>query len=136
MSAWAGLGYYSRARGEPERYPRRAAKAKRPERHGAVFVLRRGARVWQVRRPDKGLLGGMAGLPTTPWRAREWTGAEALRHAPASAAWAKSGAVRHVFTHFALTLDVYAARGPAPEQGWWGPIDALPTVFRKAASLV
>ncbi|HRE46012.1 MAG TPA: A/G-specific adenine glycosylase, partial [Terricaulis sp.] len=37
----------ARAGGAPETYPRKTAKAARPERRGAVFVLKRGARVWQ-----------------------------------------------------------------------------------------
>lgn len=125
----------ARATGAPERYPRKSAKAKRPERFGAVFVLKRGARVWQVRRPDQGLLGGMAGLPTTEWRESTLNDASALEHAPVAAAWDKVGQVRHVFTHFALTLDVYAAKGASPNDGWWGDVTALPTVFRKAAEL-
>ncbi|GIK50793.1 MAG: A/G-specific adenine glycosylase [Hyphomonadaceae bacterium] len=127
--------------GAPETYPRRAAKAERPRRHGAVFLLEPPAlspaarEFWLVRRPDKGLLGGMAALPTTEWRAKKWTRAEALAHAPAKAAWRKIGAVEHVFTHFALTLDVYAADAAPAGDGWWGDASALPTVFKKAADV-
>jgi A/G-specific adenine glycosylase len=120
--------------GAPETYPRRAAKAERPQRFGAVFVLSRGKEIWLERRPDKGLLGGMAGLPTTDWGAR-LSEAEALKQAPAKVAWRRVGEVRHVFTHFALTLDVYAAEGEATGEGWWGDGGALPTVFKKAAAL-
>ncbi|MEJ0059555.1 MAG: NUDIX domain-containing protein [Terricaulis sp.] len=92
--------------------------------------------IWLVRRPDKGLLGGMAGLPTTPWREEAWSAEEARTHAPANADWRPLGAVRHVFTHFALTLDVWSARAePADAGGWWANAGALPTVFRKAAEL-
>jgi hypothetical protein len=47
--------------------------------------------------------------------------------------------VRHVFTHFALTLDVWTGEGEA--EGEWVARDALagaglPTVFRKAAALL
>jgi A/G-specific adenine glycosylase len=124
------------ARGAPETYPRKTAKAARPKRYGAVFVLRRGDAVWQVRRPDKGLLGGMAGLPTTDWRAGAWDEASALQYAPVAALWDRLGQVRHVFTHFALTLDVYAAEAAPPNDGWWGEPSALPTVFRKATDLI
>jgi A/G-specific adenine glycosylase len=120
------------ARGAPDTFPRRAGKAKRAERFGAAFVLRRGERVWLVRRPDAGLLGGMAGLPSTEWRARAWTRRTALKHAPAEARWTKAGQVRHVFTHFGLTLDVYAADAAPGGDGWWGDANALPSVFKKA----
>jgi A/G-specific adenine glycosylase len=120
------------AAGAPETYPRRAAKADRPRRYGAAFRIARGDQFWLVRRPDKGLLGGMAALPTTEWRAKKITRAEALKHAPVSAAWKKVGQIEHVFTHFALTLDVYEADCAPPNDGWWGDASALPTVFKKA----
>jgi A/G-specific adenine glycosylase len=123
----------ARAAGAPERYPRRPAKAERPRRHGAVFRIERNGKLWLVRRPDTGLLGGMAALPTTEWRARRWRRAEVLRQAPVAGDWKKVGAVDHVFTHFALTLDVYSAPTAPPNDGWWGDASALPTVFKKAA---
>jgi A/G-specific adenine glycosylase len=123
------------ASGAPETFPRRAAKAQRPKRHGAVFRIAHAGAYWLVRRPDNGLLGGMAALPTTDWRAKKWTRAEALAHAPCVGDWQKVGAVKHVFTHFELALDVYAAIAAPSDEGWWGEADVLPTVFRKAAKL-
>lgn len=123
------------ATGAPETYPRRAAKAERPQRFGVAFRAERDGAIWLVRRPDKGLLGGMAGLPTTEWRGDAWPRAEALKHAPFKAKWKHLGAVRHVFTHFALTLDVYTASAEPSGEGWWADAKALPTVFKKAALL-
>ncbi len=123
------------ASGRPETYPRRLAKAARPKRYGAVFRIERDGALWLVRRPDKGLLGGMAALPTTEWRARKWTRADAVKNAPCDGEWKKIGTVEHVFTHFALTLDVYAARTSPMGEGWWGAASVLPTVFKKAALL-
>jgi A/G-specific adenine glycosylase len=123
------------ASGAAEAYPRRKARTARPERHGVAFRLRRGGDILLVRRADKGLLGGMTGLPTTPWREAVWSKAEALEHAPADVEWQESGAVRHVFTHFALTLAVWSGAGDA-EGDWHAVADVaalgLPTVFRKA----
>ena len=121
------------ATGSPEMFPRRAPKAERPKRFGVAFRIERDGAYWLVRRPDKGLLGGMAGLPTTEWRGKTWSRAEALKYAPASAPWDRIGVVRHVFTHFALTLDVYAADAAPMGEGFWGDARALPTVFKKAA---
>jgi A/G-specific adenine glycosylase len=121
--------------GAPETYPRRAAKAERPRRYGAVFRIERDGAFWLVRRPDKGLLGGMAGLPTTEWRSKEWSRAEALTHAPVESPWKKIGKAEHVFTHFALTLDVYAANADPSGDGWWGDASTLPTVFRKTTQI-
>ena len=126
LTAWCA----AYASGTPERYPLKFAKADRPRRRGVVWVLRDGeGRVALVRRPDKGLLGGMLGLPTSDWSA---TAADIPPPAPAE--WRDVGAVEHVFTHFALTLEVRVATG----QGdflWRAPDEArasLPTVFRKA----
>lgn len=121
------------ASGAAETYPRRTAKPERPQRFGVAFRIERAGKFWLVRRPDKGLLGGMAGLPTTLWREKPWTRAQALKHAPTQASWKKAGEVRHVFTHFALTLDVYAASCEMVGDGWWGDASVLPTVFKKAS---
>ncbi|HYD73827.1 MAG TPA: A/G-specific adenine glycosylase [Candidatus Binatia bacterium] len=123
------------ASGAPETYPRRAVKVERPQRYGAAFRIERNGSFWLVRRPDNGLLGGMAALPTTEWRAKKWRRADAFAHAPASANWKKIGQVEHVFTHFALMLDVYAAQAQPAGEGWWGEASVLPTVFRKATRL-
>ena len=65
-----------------------------------------------------------------------------LPHAPADAPWeVLPGTVRHVFTHFALELAVYAAEvADRPQaEGEWVPVDgltarALPTVMRKVVA--
>ncbi|MBX3485839.1 A/G-specific adenine glycosylase [Phenylobacterium sp.] len=123
------------ATGAPEAYPRKAAKAERPHRHGVAYVLTRGDQVALVRRPPQGLLGGMLALPTSAWRAARWTDAEALAAAPADAPWRGVGEVEHGFTHFTLTLRLLRAEGDADDV-IWSPrrdLDALPSVFLKAA---
>jgi A/G-specific adenine glycosylase len=90
-----------------------------------------------VRRPDKGLLGGMAALPTSDWLSRPLTSAEARASAPASADWRAMGEVEHVFTHFALTLTVLKAEVSCDIEGavWTSAARAgegLPSVFLKA----
>jgi A/G-specific adenine glycosylase len=127
----------ARTGGRPDAYPRRSPKPDRPHRHGAVFVLRRGGEVALVRRPPKGLLGGMLGLPTTAWRAKRFAAAEALEAAPAKAAWRRIGEVEHGFTHFSLTLDVWRADGDSSDPSLaWLPLDRAiaetPTAFAKA----
>jgi A/G-specific adenine glycosylase len=127
------------AEGEPETYPRRTAKPERPHRYGVAYVLTRGPEVALVRRPPKGLLGGMLALPTSDWRADRWSEAEALAAAPAAAAWRGVGEVEHGFTHFTLTLQLMRAEAEAAEGLIWSPrrdLDALPSVFLKAARAV
>ena len=125
----------ARLTGAPQTYPRRTAKAARPERHGAAYLLTRGDRVALVRRPARGLLGGMLGLPTSDWRAEPWGGAEAVAAAPVAADWRPAGEIRHVFTHFALTLAVYRAEGDWAGATWTprAELEAMPSVFLKAA---
>jgi len=123
------------ATGEPQTFPRRALKAERPHRHGVAYVLTRGEEVALVRRPPRGLLGGMLALPTSDWRAARWREAEALAAAPARAAWRSAGEVEHGFTHFTLTLQLYRAEGTM-EGAVWTPraqLGVLPSVFLKAA---
>ena len=92
-----------------------------------------------VRRPDSGLLGGMMMPPSSEWRAAKQK--DALEGAPLDLAWEHVGEVRHVFTHFALRLDVYRAEAPARAKvaGEWltakDALAALPTVGRKAVAL-
>jgi A/G-specific adenine glycosylase len=123
------------ATGEPETYPRKTRKAERPHRNGVAYILTRGNEVALVRRPPKGLLGGMLALPTSDWRAIGWSDAEAHAAAPLAADWRPVGEVEHVFTHFSLTLRLLKAEGDS-EGFVWTPrsgLDALPSVFLKAA---
>jgi A/G-specific adenine glycosylase len=125
------------ASGAPEAYPRRLARTPRPHRHGVAYVLTRDGQVALIRRPPRGLLGGMLGLPTSDWRAAPWSGPEALAAAPTAGPWRRAGEIRHVFTHFSLTLEIHVARaGPACAGFVWAPIDealaAVPSLFRKA----
>ncbi|RAK58175.1 A/G-specific adenine glycosylase [Phenylobacterium deserti] len=123
------------ATGAPDSFPRKSAKAERPHRYGVAYVLTRGDEVALVRRPPKGLLGGMLALPTSEWRAERWSETEALAAAPADAPWRGVGEVEHGFTHFTLTLQLLRAEGDAGEV-IWSPrrdLDALPSVFLKAA---
>ena len=78
------------ATGAPETYPRKTRKADRPHRHGTAFVATRGDRVGLVRRPDKGLLGGMLALPTTCGPPRPRTACAPPLDAPTGAPRARS----------------------------------------------
>lgn len=126
--------------------PRRAAKAPRPARFGAQFWLTDAAgAVLLRRRPERGLLAGMVELPGTAWReGGAWAETAALAAAPLAADWRRIGVVRHVFTHFGLTLDVYAATvaafSAADLGGFSRPVaaladEALPSVMRKCVRL-
>ena len=121
--------------GAAETYPRKTPKAVRPHRHGVAYVLTRGDQIALVRRPPRGLLGGMLALPSSDWRSAPWTDAEAMAAAPAVLAWRDVGQVEHGFTHFTLTLRLLRAEGDAEGVIWSPPrdLEGLPSVFLKAA---
>lgn len=125
--------------GDPENFPVRLPKADKPLRRGAAFVAVRGDGAILLRkRPDKGLLGGMTEVPTTAWTARI-DGATTQAAAPFPADWKRAGTISHVFTHFALELEIFLARsnGETPAGHFWSlrqdiSGEALPTVMKKA----
>ncbi len=115
------------AMGMPEAYPVKAARKVRPVRHGVAHWIERDGAVWLVRRPAKGLLGGMAALPGSEWGDEPMTD-------PMQAE------ITHGFTHFELRLAVVAGC-VAEGDGWWQPIDrlaeaGLPTLYLKAVQAV
>ncbi|RUW79116.1 A/G-specific adenine glycosylase [Mesorhizobium sp. M1E.F.Ca.ET.063.01.1.1] len=124
--------------GDPERFPVRLPKDDKPLRRGAAFVAQRSDGAILLRkRPDKGLLGGMTEVPTTAWTARI-DGATTPAAAPFPADWRRAGRIGHVFTHFALELEVFHAhiKGDVPGGHFWSLAheisgEALPTVMKK-----
>jgi A/G-specific adenine glycosylase len=132
----------ARERGDQETFPRKAPKREGDLRRGAAFVaLRDDGRVLLRSRPEKGLLGGMSEVPTTPW-ATDFDLEKSRSAAPFTRLkWQRrAGVVRHVFTHFPLELTVFAANVPAktaaPKGVRWVKLgdlagEALPNVMRK-----
>lgn len=115
------------ASGRPESFPRPKVRTTRPQRYGTAWWIERDRHLWLVRRPRRGLLGGMAALPGSVWTE--------TRSAPTM----EMGTVRHLFTHFALDLSIEPRVDPVGE-GWWQPLDqlekaGLPTLYRRACVL-
>jgi A/G-specific adenine glycosylase len=123
-------------------FPVKAAKSVKPERTGQAYWIERDQQVYLVTRPNKGLLGGMRALPGGDWTVQQ---APQAVEAPAFAATMDAlGSITHVFTHFHLTLSVFAItlKKDCNVQlpGEWWPVErlneaGLPTVFAKAARL-
>ncbi|MEO7634010.1 MAG: NUDIX domain-containing protein, partial [Sphingomicrobium sp.] len=116
------------ASGAPERFPARKQRRERPHRYGIAQWTEQDGHVWLVRRPPRGLLGGMAALPGDEWS--DAVPAPAPGHL---------GTIRHVFTHFSLDL-IVARRDRAVGDGWWQPLGeldraGLPTLYRRATEL-
>lgn len=124
--------------GVPGRYPLRAPRAAKPQRVGHVYWLEAAGAVLLVRRPSRGLLGGLLALPTGDWT--PGPAPDPVSRAPAPADWRPAGvSVTHAFTHFDLMLEIWAARlteRPAVAGAHWLPTAelpaaGLPTLMRK-----
>jgi A/G-specific adenine glycosylase len=128
--------------GRAAELPVKPPKRAKPLRHGRALWIMRDVRspdaaVWLVRRPDKGMLGGMRALPGGEW-------GDAPLPAPQGAR--VLGTIRHVFTHFSLDLAVDHVKNPASiaaltvAEGEWWPMTrldeaGLPTLYRRAAEI-
>lgn len=124
-----------------EQFPVKAPKRVKPQRIGQAFWIERDGAVWLVKRPDKGMLGGMRALPDNDWSAR----GDGTGQAPLEGNWDHLGTVRHSFTHFDLDLQLMLYSGSdwarlETTAGEWWPVAeldraGLPTLFAKAARL-
>lgn len=95
--------------------PRRTPKAAKPQRRGIAWVVLHDDAILLEQRPPKGLLGGTLAFPSTGWDGSELP-------PPLDADWQRLGHVTHVFTHFALELQVMLAQATGnPRRGTWMP---------------
>lgn len=129
------------ASGTPETFPAKKTKVEKPQRYGTIFWLERDRAVLVVRRPARGLLGGMRALPTGPWT----DSSPGLEGAPGDTEWRLlDTTVTHAFTHFRLELALAVGKTEAHSaagDGEYWPVDrldeaGLPTVFAKAADAI
>ena len=105
----------ARAGGTPQSYPVKTRKLKRSHRENALLWLRRGAEVFLVQRPHKGVWAGLWSLP-------EHAGVQALdgwmADSTGQGVWLPP--IEHALTHFDWTLHTLAwrlsAAAPLPAQ--------------------
>lgn len=120
----------ARAQGIAADLPRKAAKPPKPQRSGTAWVALNGDAILLERRAPKGLLGGTLAFPSTGWDGSD-------QDAPMGADWRALDPVQHIFTHFALNLQVRVAHVTGnPERGFWMPrseftASDLPGLMRK-----
>lgn len=130
----------ARIAGTAAELPKKTPKRKVPTRQGIAYVVRRDDGAWLLEtRPEKGLLGGMLGFPTTDW------GDAPLADPPLETEWVTlNEQARHTFTHFHLELTVLTATVPKDANLGRGfyinnkdfNAKDLPTAMRKVHTLV
>ena len=131
-------GCAARVAGTPEVWPVKAPKKPKPERRGIAYVaIDPGGRACLVTRPETGMLGGMLAFPSAGWTPTDpaYDPANPMAGAPFDADWTLApDPVAHVFTHFALSMDVAVARLAGEQEGNdWRKVRpaSLPTLMRK-----
>jgi len=124
----------ARRLGIAETLPARAPKIAKPVRLGIAWAAVSGGRVQVIRRPGRGLLGGMLALPSS-----DWAETPPVPAPPVAGDWRTVGEVRHAFSHFHLRLEVRRAdldRLPGESRPLTEAAAAMPTVFAKAVRLL
>ena len=102
--------------GDIERYPQKKQRVKiKNVRAGCAVIQRPDGSVLLARRPDDGLLGGMWEFPSADYPTRK-TAEKSLTEAWKDRLGVRlqikdhRGAIKHVFTHRRLTLDVFTGQ--------------------------
>lgn len=135
----------AKKQGVEEALPARQKKAQKPKKYGYVYWIEnpQGAVLFE-RRPEKGLFGGMVGLPGSDWSVDK----KGLRHIAIIQKQKKREAlpekVLHSFTHFDLELTIEKTRlsaAKARRYTHWVSREeigglGLPTLFRKTVKLM
>lgn len=136
----------ARKAGNAEDLPRKLPKKAKPAKFGKVYWIENAkGQVMIQKRADKGLYGGLYQFPTTDWLAE--SSAAVLRHPdhiPARGLKSAGVSVRHSFTHFELSLEIWQVKShmrSLPEGGKWVSLaalerHALPSLMQKVVRLM
>lgn len=127
-----------------EKLPIKEKPKARPQKYGHVYWVTDGkGRVLIHRRPQKGLLGGMAGLPTSNWVTdKKEIVPPAIFGKTKETSPMPRITIEHTFTHFDLQLALHKAemlKVNAPDYYWIKTDEikdaGLPTVFSKVLKI-
>jgi A/G-specific adenine glycosylase len=116
------------AQGDAANFPFKRKKVKIPEKHALAYIYIHDNEIGIEKRPDKGMLGGMVGFPTSDWVDVK----EALPDHD------NKIFIRHVFTHFALTLYPVVIHEKTDRMIDKAQVDniGLPTLFQKLWNMI
>ncbi|HNQ91787.1 MAG TPA: A/G-specific adenine glycosylase [Alphaproteobacteria bacterium] len=128
----------ARVAGTAEQFPMREKKQPKLSRAGQVYWIETKDGIVVEKRPVNRMLGGMLGLPTTDWDHKTPEERGGSIHCEKGT---KIGEIYHVFTHFALKLDIIKIVGvkapPSLKENQYilpknGILDAgFPSLFKK-----
>ncbi|MCI5060453.1 MAG: A/G-specific adenine glycosylase [Alphaproteobacteria bacterium] len=129
--------------GIQEDLPKKLKKKPKPQRRAIVYwVTNARDEVLLLRRGEDEMLGGMLGLPTTKWGVN----VDSTAQEPLDGAKNLNLNIKHSFTHFDLTLDIYELPHkngifpPEKHHNWvlYSKIAeiGLPTLFKKVVKLM
>ena len=113
--------------GNPAEYPKRLPKQKRPEKVGNVYILQNSrGEIYLQQRPGSGLLASLYELPSEGWERSDSVSLVPFSFRLDSAS--TQGKIRHVFTHFGLTLNVFLVQDKSFDNTatQWFPLNELP----------
>jgi A/G-specific adenine glycosylase len=122
--------------GDASSYPKRETKIEQPQKYGIMYwIQNEKGEVLLEKRPDKGLLSGLIGLPTSEWLVDQ----KALPQLPSSYVQLNQE-VNHTFTHFKLNLKLactISKEEQKDERGFFEHpqnfhLHAFPSVMKKA----
>lgn len=136
----------ARKLGIAARIPFKSTQKTKPQKFGHVYwVTNNKGQVLLERRPEKGLLGGMTGLPTSEWTLEGDNAAVPAVLAKCEITDFEDNpvSIRHVFTHFDLELTLKTAKLSSSNTSngyYWVSADDIekqgfPTLFKKAVKL-
>ena len=134
-----------RIAGIAETLPRKDKAKSRPQKFGHVYWIENTkGEILLQRRPGKGLLGGMVGLPTSDWLVgNSKTAISAPGFIKPKNTKSKATSIHHTFTHFDLELSLKKAsisKTPTNEGYYWVARtnvrkEGLPSLFQKALNM-
>jgi A/G-specific adenine glycosylase len=115
--------------GDAPDYPKKRKKVKIPEKYGIAYIYVHEGKIGVERRPEKGMLAGMVGFPTSEWEegASDGVSSEMEKHK-----------IRHVFTHFALTLYPKIIQKKTDDMIEFSQVEkiGMPTLFKKLWNMI
>ena len=115
--------------GEPTKYPLKKPKTNLPEKQGIAYIYIYEGKIGVETRPENGMLGGMIGFPTSEWMVDDLQLKDNVR---------ADLKIRHVFTHFALTLYPVILNKKTDRMIDFHDVDqvGLPTLFKKLWNMI